>query len=424
MSSLSNLARRLQFDLKNFSRGLRDLPPLDPPPAPPVLHGVAYAFGARHVPYVAGVQPNGAITRARMDSHCTGQYTAWKGLIIRRGLGGRYPAFGEAERQTQTVSEGVGYAMLLAVLFAGYDPEARVLFDDVYRVATTHPAYASNEPALMDWKLDSALGGNASAGGGWFALDGDLDIALALLMASKQWGNTGATNYQARALAVIEALQRKSYRPDGASLSGGAANLTRMSDYMTGHYKAFKKATNDAFWDVATNKAFFLYDRCQAVLSPPPVSLVPDFLVRVDTNTPTPDTQHLGDDGSLTTDCYSWNSCRVPFRMGCDYLISGDDRARNVGSKLVDFFTKKHNGNLRLMTSGYRLNGDQLEPQSSYHPEAFISTLLPAAMGEARFQTQINQLWNDADTRRADSYYSMELQLLSQVVAAGNWWAP
>ena len=40
----------------------------------------------------------------------------------------------------------------------------------------------------MDWRLNA----NGTSGGeGWNAMDGDLDIAMALLMADRQWGSDG-----------------------------------------------------------------------------------------------------------------------------------------------------------------------------------------------------------------------------------------
>ena len=395
-------------------------PVIIPPVIIPPVNGPRYPWAARLAPYVDGsIVPAGGITQAARDKHCTDQFNYWK-TGNAPGLGGIYPAFqGDPNR---VVSEGIGYAMILAALFAGYDPGAQKLFDAIYNVARTHPAYGIGEPDLMEWRLNRTYGNNGSDGWGYCAPDGDFDIAYGLLMADRQWGSAGAVDYKTRAVAVISALKRHVFRRgDFTSRSGGRDDLTRMSDYMTGHYKAFKKATGDVFWDACGDKAFSLLTRCQSVLSP--VGLVPDFLIHMDTATPIADRDHIGDE-SPWSDCFFWNSCRMALRLGCDYLTTGDVRARASGSKLVDFFDKKHGGNPGLITNGYRMDGSEIYPGSGYHPDVFIATLAPAAMGEARLQTYLDAVWNESNMRRATGYYGTELQLMSMTVAAGNWWTP
>ena len=190
---------------------------------------------------------------------------------------------------------------------------------------------------------------------------------------------------------------------------------------MTGHYKAFRKATSDTFWDSCVTKAHDLFNRSQNVLSPT-AKLIPDFLIRMDTASPIADIDHIGD-ASPYSDTYFWNSCRLPWRLGCDYLTTGDVRARDVGGKLVSFLSNKHAGIPGNITSGYFMDGNEINPGSGYHPGVFIDTLAPAAMGIPAQQVYLNAIWNDSNTRRPTGYYGTELHLLSMVVAAGNWWA-
>ena len=66
----------------------------------------------------------------------------------------------------------------------------------------------------MEWRLSAA---GTSAGDGWNAIDGDLDIAMALLMADRQWGSDGRWNYRQEALDTIAAVAACNMKPDGTT---------------------------------------------------------------------------------------------------------------------------------------------------------------------------------------------------------------
>jgi endo-1,4-beta-D-glucanase Y len=48
-----------------------------------------------------------------------------------------------------TVSEAMGYGMLITAFMAGHDPEAKKYFDGLYRFYKKHPS--KNNPRLMAW---------------------------------------------------------------------------------------------------------------------------------------------------------------------------------------------------------------------------------------------------------------------------------
>ena len=412
-------------------------PPVTPPsPTPGGGFSIGWATRPTGTAYTAGSIKPANFTQLQMDTICTDQYTYWKANGIQTGLGSRYVAFGTGVRINQTVSEGIGYGMILAVIFAGFDATAKALFDDLYNVAVTHPAYSLGEANLMEWKLDrttSVVDSNGvtrlgsipgpDGGGGWNAVDGDLDIAMALLMADRQFGSSGTINYKAKALLVIDAMKRRNFRADGTSAGGGVSHLSRTSDYMIGHFRAFRRATKDAFWDVAIERSYALLARCQDVLAPT-TKLIPDFLINTDTASPIADNLGLGDGpGNPNSGFYFWNACRIPLRVGTDYLTAGDIRSRTVGSNLTDFFINKHGANPALITGGYRLDGTETSP-GGYNPQNFYEPLLVTGAAEARFQTYVNSLWSRANTNRSTGYYATELGLMSLVVASGNWWNP
>jgi endo-1,4-beta-D-glucanase Y len=373
--------------------------------------GIAYPFGSQLKEYVAGIRPTVA-TQASQNAVIRRQYDQWKANGVENRCGGAVVVFKPAYA---TVSEGAGYGMLLSVLMAGYDGGAKTLFDRLFHVVRAHPAYSTQHPALMDWRIKADC---SSGGEGWNAMDGDLDIAMALLMADRQWGSDGKVNYLAEALKTIAAIKAWNMSPEGFTMGLPNANNNRTSDYMITHFKAFKRATGDDFWDLATDRAFDLLNLMQSKFAPK-TGLVPDFVINTGSN-PAPSTGFIGD-GNAMEGFYFWNACRLPWRLASDYVTSGDKRSKQVTAKMMNFFEKTTGGQPGLMQAGYKLDGTGL---SSYAAPAFIGPATAGAMVDPKFQHFLDNLWTFSTDRPAKGYFETELQLLSLVVVSGNWWNP
>ncbi len=376
------------------------------------VNGLGYPFGSKRAAYVAGIKPTSA-SQASQDDWIRTQYNRWRASGVQARCGGYVVTFNSSFAE---VSEGAGYGMLLSVLMAGHDAQAKDLFDGLFRVVRSHPAFNTGYPALMDWRVGNDC---SSAGGGWNAMDGDLDIAMALLMADRQWGSSGTVNYKAEALATIAALKAWNMTPDGFTKGLPNAANNRTSDYMITHFKAFRRATGDVFWDLASDKAFYLLDLLQARHAPN-TGLVPDFVINTGSANPAPSTGYIGD-GNEFEGFYYWNACRLPWRLASDYVTSGDVRSKNVTEKMTDFFNRTSGGKPERIMSGYRLDGSQL---ASFPNASYIGPATAGAMVDARFQTFLNSLWTHQAANPAGGYYDNELQLLSMIVASGNWWNP
>jgi hypothetical protein len=381
---------------------------------------VAYPFGARVDKYVAGIRPTQ--DASAMDALLAAQYDAWKAARIVAAdsivAGGFAVQFSNPEYLT--VSEGMGYGMLLAVLFAGHDPQAQGLFDGLLAVVRARPSYGvtpfdPNGRYLMDWRLNAD---GSSAGEGWNAMDGDLDIALALLMAHRQWGSGGSWNYLQEGLATVAALKSWNMKPNGTTKGLRGANVNRTSDYMTGHFRAFKAATGDDLWDKAVDRAFALADKMQKEYSPG-VGLMPDFVMDTDGEA-APSSGYLGD-GNDKEGLFWWNACRNPWRFASDYVLSGDARFAEVTSRMIDFFQNASGGDPDHIGTGYALDGSELAGGTS---PAYLGPICAGACVDARFQPFLDALWNWNASHLTSGYYDGEIQLLSLAVASGNWWTP
>jgi hypothetical protein len=376
--------------------------------------GDGYPFGARIDSYVAGILPNQS--KSAMDAVLTKQYDAWKAANVVAAdsiVAGGY-AVQFSNRQYLAVSEGLGYGMLLTVLFAGHDPEARKYFDGMLAVVRARWAYGNGEKALMDWRINAD---GSSGGEGWNAMDGDLDIAMALLMADRQWGSGGSWNYLSEGIATVNAIKAQNMKPNGTTMGLSTANVSRTSDYMIGHFRAFKKATGDAFWDTAVDRSYELLDHMQTAYSA--VGLMPDFIVNTDAN-PIPSPGMMGD-GNYDENKYWWNACRNPWRFSSDYVLSGDARFAKVTGKMIDFFQSASGGDPARIGTGYSLDGAKL---AEYTDPSFNAPICAGACVDARFQSFADALWDWNVNHLTTGYYASEIQLLSMAVASGNWWTP
>jgi hypothetical protein len=132
-----------------------------------------------------------------------------------------------------TVSEGMGYGLLLAVY---HDDQA--LFDQLWR----YTALYLNSNGLMDWEIgpDGAVIGTGAAS------DGDEDIAFALVMADRRWGGRGTLDedYLVLGTRMIEAMFRfevdvarsHMWKPGDA---WGSRDVTNLSYFAPAYFRVF-----------------------------------------------------------------------------------------------------------------------------------------------------------------------------------------
>lgn len=409
-----------------------------------------YQFGARLNTYNYGIKANHK-TPSDLDNDIKVLYDKWKNPTLpnQRGAalvnvptltGGKAVKF---NANYLTVSEAMGYGMLISVLMAGYDSQAQTNFDGLLKTVRARPAYSmvgNGGQYLMDWRLAADGSSTSAAGGGYNAVDGDLDIAMALLMADRQWGSTGTWNYKQQAINTINAIKAWNMRSDGTTMGLPTAGVSRTSDYMIGHFRAFKAATNDGIWDLAISRAYSLTNRMQTVYSPT-AGFMPDFIVGTDTTSPYPSPGGMGD-GTNTEGYYFANAQRNPWRWGTDFVYSGDPQWKSVLSKMMTFIYQDSKSPSGVHTPGeisgawnaayyvgmgYKMNGTKLtQADLGYQapPIGIVAGFMNASQSDAAYQDYLNNCWEWLKVKATNDYYDSELTLLSMIVASGNWWNP
>ncbi|HEY9197273.1 MAG TPA: glycosyl hydrolase family 8 [Mucilaginibacter sp.] len=376
----------------------------------------------QHAVYNAGsIIPN-HLSRQKLDLAVIDFYRQWKSRYVRPSVNKnqRYIWF-ERPGKKQCVSEGQGYGMIITVLMAGADPEAKTTFDALFSYYKAHPAKAGQH--LMSWAQDKH-GKNLDRSS---ATDGDLDIAYSLLLADQQWSSGGAVNYLKEAKALLADIMKYEINPKSFSiLLGNDIEYdskdyfdTRSSDFMPSHFKAFETATGDRRWRRAADATYALFKTMQQTYSPD-AGLVPDFIQHVNKR-PRPAVPNYLE--SKYDGCYNYNACRVPWRVAADYLLYGDKRAKALVTTINRWIRNTTENTPYNLSAGYSLAGNDL-PGRYFEALSFIAPFAVSAMTDAQNQHWLNDLWDYLNNFKLKDYdyYDNSIKMLNLIILSGNYW--
>ena len=381
----------------------------------------AVPFGSHRFPYAAGtLKPTG--TQSSLDQQVISTYNAWKAAFVRQNCGNGWYEVISPDADHPYVAEAQGYGMVVTATMAGADPNARTVFDGMVAYMLAHKSV--NNANLLAAEQDTSC---KSVNGSDSATDGDLDVAYGLLLADKQWGSTGSYNYKDLAVKHINAIKAGEVNStthlmllgDWSGPGDAQYNITRSSDFMVDHFRAFKSATGDAAWDTIRTAHQNLITSQQSTYAAS-TGLLADFIVNTN-STPKPapgEVLESANDGD-----YGWNACRDPWRIGADAVTSGDGASLASARKLNSWIKTKTGGNPDSIVTGYHLNGTAFD---SGKDMAFTAPFVVTAMTDPGSQAWLDALWTRlAATPISPSlYYGGSVQLQSMIVASGNYWVP
>ncbi len=366
------------------------------------------------------LQPS--ITVDQLNNSVISLYDQWKEKYIKQCDSRTYYVdFTDEDPQTATVSEAMGYGMMITAYMAGADPQAKQIFDGLLQFYLDHPSNIC--PQFMAWRQ----GTDCQNTGFDAATDGDEDVAFALLLANAQWGSSGKFNYLDLARKIIAALKQCAFSDDAYPLLGdwvkdasdtAYTTATRSSDWMPDHYLAFYHCTQDTFWLNATKEVTHIARLIQQNFSPE-TGLLPDFVIHTSTS---PRPAYPGFLETPYDGQFYYNACRTPWRLTAGYLMTGDTALHTIINKINTWIIHKTAGDPQKIMAGYTLDGSAV---SDYNDIAFTGSLAVSAMAGTDSQ------WLDAcleqllDPSTSDyTYYGNTLRLLYLLVISGNYWLP
>jgi len=311
--------------------------------------------------------PHLSPTAASIDDDTALYYDYWKQHYVDGGL---IPSGGE------------GYAMLITVLMAGHDPDARTQFD-----------------ALRETAQDTS------------SFEAAADQAFSLLLANRQWGSDGTVDYGTEARIKIRAIEQ-SMIDQQTALPLGSDDL-QLSDIIPDHFSAFSSFTSDTLWDRVTDESKQVI---RSLASGPSrlTGLVP-ATVTFDSNGRV--IPLSGDQGAFSTRAASY-----PLHIGIAALTSDDSFWIDQLLKGSHWAAAITEGDPLALHDGYLLDGKPIDPGSGFSVR-FGGPFAVAAMLNLDQQAWLDALYAAIRTTH-EGYEEDSTALLSLIVLGGNWWEP
>ena len=323
-----------------------------------------------------------------------------------------------------TVSEAHGYGMLIAALMSDYDNDAKDIFDGMYHYYLAHPS--SIGPHLMAWQQSDNGKALVDSNGADSATDGDLDIAYALLLADKIWGSSGEINYRQAAELVIDDIMKYDVSHDDNILRLGDwtydvdknnkyYTATRASDFIMQYFPVFYEVTGDERW-------MQLYDNTYSIINhfveKYQTGLLPDFIIEDSSDEWIPAPANFLENEN--DGVYEYNSCRVPWRISTDALVSQNADAKKYAETVNAFFVNETGGKPEKIMAGYTPDGKAV---ADWDDLCFTAPLMlsAAAAGDTK--------WHDAIRKEVlnigvDSYFGNTIAMLCLITDDGGWLVP
>lgn len=349
-------------------------------------------------------------------------YEEWEKKYVKeiKAIPKRY--YIEYDDKGSTVSEALGFGMLMMAGMAKLGADTREFFDGMLHYSKEHPS--KGNPSLMAWKQVRNKDGmmiDEQFGNTYSATDGDFDIAYSLILADQLWNSHDKINYKQEAHKLISSLMDSVVNKQEWTLTLGDwvkdedakyGSATRTSDWMLGHLQLFYMETGDERWRKVIRKIIELTGFLQETFSRN-TGLLPDFVWKVNGHYEPVQPYFLE---GKNDQYYYYNACRLPWRLAAGYHLLKDSRVKVQLDKLnlwVKGYTKL---DPEKIMAGYQLDGS---PLSGYSDMAFIAPFAVSASIDSVNQAWLNQLWRrmtDYYHPNHDSnYYNDSLRLLSMI---------
>jgi endo-1,4-beta-D-glucanase Y len=311
-------------------------------------------------------------------------YAKWKAdTVTSSGAGG----FRRVQRPNEpgllpgsTVSEGIGYGMLIAVYM-----DDQGLFDDLWK----YEQLWVDRAGLMNWYIladGSGLGPNGSGG----ATDADEDIAFALAMASSQWGGQGslATSYRQLAIKQVQNIWASEIQDSKLPRPGewGGWSTVNVSYFAPAYYRVFANLDASHPW---ANVVQTVYDTLAFAVTAANHNqidgLVPAWCDDSHGSPCTPVDMGIANDTG-----YQYDSCRTPFRIGLDWCWNGEPRAQAYVALTSAFFSAI---GAAAVADTYALDGTPRPQHPGGHSAAFVGPAGVGAMSSPTYQRFVDDAY-------------------------------
>ncbi len=307
-----------------------------------------------------------------------------------------------------TVSEGIGYGMLLAAYM-----NDQSLFDNLWE----YEQHWVDKSGLMNWYI-AADGSGLGPNGSGAATDADEDMAFALVMADHQWGGQGAldTPYAQVAVQQIQDIWKAEIQDGKLPRPGewGGWNTVNVSYFAPAYYRVFAVLDPGDAWGTVVDT---VYDTIAYAVNPANGNaengLVPAWCDDSHGSPCTPEDMNIPNDVG-----YQYDSCRTPFRIGLDWCWNGEPRAQAYVALTSAFFSAIGAQNI---ADTYAIDGAAQPQHPGGHSAAFVGPAGVGAMSAPAYGAFVDDAYSGVATRTylvggtyyEDSWTAMSLLMMS-----------
>jgi endo-1,4-beta-D-glucanase Y len=324
-----------------------------------------------------------------------------------------------------TRSEGIGYGMVISA-YMGDAATFEGLWTYYQRTSTG---------GLMNWRRNGCDGQPVDGDSNGSAADADIDAALGLIVADRQFPNQGYAN---DARTLLTAIRTRLVEPanrggncNGILLPGSnytGCGCVNPSYIPPGYYVAYASvdAANATSWTNARNASYTLLNAAQN----PMTGFVPAWSNSAgSTQLQNCIFQVAGGGGP---DEYQSDAARTPWRVATDYAWTGDMRAQQFLQRMAGFVTTLPRVRIvdRYSLQGQALGEDVASAfgrRGSFHMGGFATAMMASSQENLdSFTGAWNSIYRagdqfDTDTLRA---YNSSLTLLYGLLVTGTMWDP
>ncbi|WP_281297800.1 glycosyl hydrolase family 8 [Flavobacterium limnophilum] len=349
------------------------------------------------------IYANGLMATTKNSQDVVDSYAIWKNNFVENCNNGRSRV--KFDTSSQTVSEGIGYGMLLSVYMTD-----KTLFDALWLYYKDNV----NSNGVMNWKINGCSGTIGQNG----ATDAELDAAFALIVADYQWGSTGTINYKNDAKTLISSIKTYEVEANTFVLKPGDAfggtAITNPSYFAPAYYRAFGVFTNDtAFWNSVASKSYTVINN-NLTQNNAAGGLVSDWCDASG--------NYSSQAGGYANQGknYTYDAARTPWRIAVDYLWYGSAEAKTYSKKSSDFVRLTLGGTSNIK-DGYQQNGTL---SGQWHNATFVGAFACAAMSGEN-QTHLDASYTDLkNLNEPNSYFNHTLKTLYLLALTGNFYLP
>jgi len=347
-------------------------------------------FPQNKAPGSCDLAPNAAVFNTALSEY----YEEWKTRFLKSDGSVFSP------EDNRTISEGMGYGMLLAASFGD-----QASFDKMW-------GYAKGQRegnGLMKW---------TSSGSG-SATDADADIAYALLLAGDQWG--GSYGGDGTAMVSAMAADTTGNRINPGS-NWGSQDVWNPSYFTPGYYGEFGGSWSSTY----LSSGYQILQSCNSSFGNAGDGLVPDWCqasngAALDGNAVAQVTSTLCAAG----DCkyYAFDAARVPWRIGVDACLNDRSEAKTYLGQLIGHFVSLYGADkIDAVRSGYRPDGgphaNSAEMQASFIGPVGVGAMSTNPEAYQRAFRAVLDIMRDLRFNR--TYYPSTVGLLTLLEMSGN----